>query len=164
MAGAAEPNLHPNAQRVQRALASAGCRGQVRQLSESTRTSAEAAAALGVEVGQIAKSLVFLADRRPVVVIMSGRDRVDTGTLARVLGATEVRRADADAVRQATGYPIGGVSPAGLPAGLEVLVDRGLVACNLIWAAAGTPNAVYPTTFEELLALTGGRAADVSER
>ena len=97
------------------------------------------------------------------MVIMSGRDRVDTSSLARTVGAKEIRRADAESVKRATGYPIGGVSPAGLPAGVKVLVDNGLALHDLIWAAAGTPHAVYPTTFEELLRLTGGRPADVRE-
>jgi prolyl-tRNA editing enzyme YbaK/EbsC (Cys-tRNA(Pro) deacylase) len=155
--------LHPNAQRVQAALAAAGCHGRVRELAESTRTSAEAAAALGVEVGQIAKSLVFVADGRPVVVVASGRDRVSTAALARELGASRVSRADADFVKDKTGYPIGGVSPAGLPPEVEVLVDRGLARYESIWAAAGTPHAVYPTTFEELLRATGGRVVEVAE-
>jgi prolyl-tRNA editing enzyme YbaK/EbsC (Cys-tRNA(Pro) deacylase) len=162
-AGPASP-LHPNAQRAQAALSAAGCRGQVRELTESTRTSAEAAAALGVEVGQIAKSLVFVADGRPVVVIASGSDRVDTSSLARELGASLVSRADADFVKETTGYPVGGVSPAGLPEGVEVLVDRGLASYEAIWAAAGTPHAVYPTTFAELLKVSDGRVVDVAER
>lgn len=158
-----EPSLHPNAQRAQAALAAAGCRARVRQLTDSARTSAEAAAALGVEIGQIAKSLVFLADDRPVVVIMSGPDRVDTHAVGLVVDAAKVTRADADVVREATGYPIGGVSPAGLSPDLPVLVDEGLARYDVIWAAAGTPHAVYPTNFPELLTVTGGQAVDVAQ-
>ena len=129
----------------------------VRQIPDSTRTSAEAAAALGVEVGQIAKSLVFLADGGPVMVVASGADRVDTAKLSAHLGGAAITRADADAVRAATGYPIGGVSPAGLDRSLPVLVDRALAGFDEVWAAAGTPNAVFPTTFDELLVIAGGR-------
>ncbi|HTW07055.1 MAG TPA: YbaK/EbsC family protein [Acidimicrobiales bacterium] len=156
--------LHRNAQRAQEALAAAGVLAEVRQLADSARTSVEAAAALGVQVGQIAKSLVFVADGAPVVVIASGPDRVDLALTAKALGAASVSRADADAVRAATGYPIGGVSPAGLPDGLAVLVDRGLAAYEVVWAAAGTPHTVYPTNFAELLHVTGGRAVDVREQ
>ena len=155
--------LHPNARRVQEALAAAGSPARVRQLTDSARTAPEAAAALGVEVAQIAKSLVFLADGRPVAVIASGADRVDTAAVAREVGAAKVRRADADAVRQATGFPIGGVSPAGLPDGLEVLIDRALSSYEVIWAAAGTPHTVYPTSYSELVRVTGGRSVDVRE-
>ncbi|HMK97156.1 MAG TPA: YbaK/EbsC family protein [Acidimicrobiales bacterium] len=156
-------DLPPNARRVQAALVAAGCRGQVRALTDSTRTSAEAAAALGAETAQIAKSVVLVADGRPVVVLMSGSQRVATAALAATLGVAHVQKASADEVKEATGYPIGGVSPAGLPAGLEVLVDKGLARHEIVWAAAGTPHAVYPTNFIELLKLTGGRPVEVAE-
>jgi Cys-tRNA(Pro) deacylase len=156
-------DLHPNARRVQDALAAAGVAGRVRELDASARTSTEAADALGVEVGQIAKTLVFLADGRPVVVIASGSDRVDTAALARAAGVDKVKRADADAVKATTGYSIGGVSPAGLPPGVEVFIDRGLSRYEVIWAAAGTHFAVYPTTFADLESVTGGRVVDVAE-
>jgi prolyl-tRNA editing enzyme YbaK/EbsC (Cys-tRNA(Pro) deacylase) len=156
-------NLHPNARRVQEALAAAGVGGRVRELDASARTSAEAADALGVEVGQIAKTLVFLAGGRPVVVIASGSDRVDVAALARVVRVDRVKRADADAVKAATGYSIGGVSPAGLPAAVEVLIDGGLSRYEVIWAAAGTHYAVYPTSFADLVSVTGGRVVDVAE-
>jgi Cys-tRNA(Pro) deacylase len=156
-------NLHPNARRVQDALAAAGVEGRVRELDASARTSAEAAEALGVEVGQIAKTLVFLADGRPVVVVASGSDRVDTAALARLVGVDKVKRADADAVKAATGYSIGGVSPAGLPPGVEIVIDQGLSRYETIWAAAGTHYAVYPTTFTDLVSLTGGRVVEVAE-
>jgi prolyl-tRNA editing enzyme YbaK/EbsC (Cys-tRNA(Pro) deacylase) len=156
-------DLHPNARRVQDVLAAAGVEGRVRELHASARTSAEAAEALGVEVGQIAKTLVFLADGRPVIVIASGSDRVDVAALARVVTVDRVKRADADAVKSATGYSIGGVSPAGLPSGVEVLIDTGLSRYEVIWAAAGTHYAVYPTSFADLVAVTGGRVVDVAE-
>ena len=156
--------MHPAAQRVQDLLAAAGASGQVRELSDSARTSAEAAAALGVDVAQIAKSLVFRVGDGVVLVVASGADRVDTAALSAALGGAPVGRADADAVRAATGYPIGGVSPVGLPGELTVLVETALSAYDVVWAAAGTPHTVFPTTYDELLRLTGGRPSDVRQR
>jgi prolyl-tRNA editing enzyme YbaK/EbsC (Cys-tRNA(Pro) deacylase) len=153
--------MHRNAQRVQEALRAVGSDAEVVELPTSARTSAEAADALGVAVGQIAKSLVFVADGRPVLAVLSGDDRLDTTLLARHLGAGRVERADADTVRAATGFPIGGVSPVANPEGLRVLVDRGLDAHREVWAAAGTPHAVFRTTFAELVSVSGGEAADV---
>jgi len=150
-------DLHPNAARVQDALTRAGAEGSVRQLDESTATSADAAVALGVEVAQIGKSLVFLGDDRAVVIVLSGADRLDTGALARFLGVGSVRRPDAQEVRFSTGYPIGGVSPLGLPQGVPVLIDEGLAGFDVIWVAAGTPNAVFPTTYEELIRIAPAR-------
>lgn len=155
------PRQHPNVERVQAALTAAGSGAVVRELAESTGTSEEAAAALGVEVAQIAKSLVFLADGEPVLVVASGADRVDTGSLGRALGAKRITRADAEAVRAATGYPIGGVSPVGLPAGLQVLVERALDRYETVFAAAGTPRTIFETSYDELLRLTGGEPSDV---
>ncbi|MDA8313504.1 MAG: YbaK/EbsC family protein [Actinomycetota bacterium] len=151
--------MHRNVQRVQEALRAAGSDAQVLELSASTRTSAEAAAAIGVEVGQIAKSLVFVVDGEPVVAVLSGVDRLDTEKLRTVLAGGTVERADADTVRSATGFPIGGVSPVGHRT--RVLVDGALAAYDVVWAAAGTPNAVYPTTFGELVAASGGEVADL---
>lgn len=155
---------HPNVERVQAALRAAGSSAEVRELAGSTRTADEAATALGVEVGQIAKSLVFLADGEPVLVVASGADRVDTAALGRTLGGKRITRADAEVVRAATGYPIGGVSPVGLPAGLPVLVERALDRHETVYAAAGTPYAVFRTTYDELLRLTGGEPSDVRVR
>lgn len=151
--------MHKNAIRVQEALRAAGSAAEVVELADSTRSSAEAAAAIGVEVGQIAKSLVFVADGEPVVVVLSGVDRLDVEKLRRMRGAARVERADADTVRSATGFPIGGVSPMAHDA--KVVVDSGLAAYDVVWAAAGTPNAVYPTTFAELVAACGGEVDDV---
>jgi prolyl-tRNA editing enzyme YbaK/EbsC (Cys-tRNA(Pro) deacylase) len=154
-------SLHRNAVRVQDALVAAGSTAVVRELPASAHTSGEAAAALGVGVDQIAKSLVFLADGEPVLVVLCGSDRLDPVRLAEHLGAAEVRRADADAVRQATGFPIGGVSPIGHAGGVRVVVDRALATYPVVWAAGGTPHAVFPTSFAELLAASGGEPADV---
>jgi prolyl-tRNA editing enzyme YbaK/EbsC (Cys-tRNA(Pro) deacylase) len=145
-------------------LEAAGCAGPVRALDASTRTAAEAAAALAVDVANIAKTLVFTADGEPVVAIVGGASRVDTGRLAEAIGAGSVGKADADAVRAATGYPIGGVSPVGLPEGLTVVIDTGLEPLDPIWAAAGHPMAVYRTTFDELVAVSDARPVDVAER
>lgn len=150
--------------RVAEAFASAGIDPEVRRFDESTRTAADAAAALRVGQGQIAKTLVFLADGNPVVVVMGGADRVDTEALGEVLDGATIGRADADAVRSGTGFAIGGVSPAGLPAGLTVLVDRSLSAVGEIWAAAGTPASVFRTDYAGLLAITGGREVSVAAR
>lgn len=158
-----EASLHPNAARVQSRLAAAGSGARVRQLSESTGTSAEAAAALGVSVDQIGKSLAFVADSRPVVAVLSGSDRLDTAALAALLGASDVRRPKAAEVKELTGYPIGGVSPIALPEGVTVVVDDRLAGLEVVWVAAGTPNTVFPTTFAELEALTGARTGRVRE-
>jgi prolyl-tRNA editing enzyme YbaK/EbsC (Cys-tRNA(Pro) deacylase) len=151
--------MHKNAQRVQDALRAAGSDAEVVELPTSARTSAEAAAAIGVGVGQIAKSLVFAVDGEPVVAVLSGTDRLDPDKLCLALGGATVERADADAVRAATGFPIGGVSP--LAHAARVVVDHGLAAYDVVWAAAGTPHAVFPTTFDELVVVSGGVVADV---
>jgi prolyl-tRNA editing enzyme YbaK/EbsC (Cys-tRNA(Pro) deacylase) len=154
-------SLHRNAARVQEALRAAGSGAAVRELPDSAHTSQEAAAALGVEVAQIAKTLVFVADGNAVLAVLSGADRLDTERLAAHLGAEEVRRADPEAVREATGFPIGGVSPVVHGDGIRVVVDRALEAFDVVWAAAGTPRAVFPTDFEELLRVSGGEPGDV---
>lgn len=155
--------LHPSAARVQKRLQAAGSRAVVRELPNSAHSAPEAAAALGVSLAQIAKSLVFLADDRPVLAVLSGADRVDLERLRVYLGARQVGRADAERVRRETGYAIGGVSPVGQPAAVRVLIDRGLEHLEEVWAAAGTPRAVFPTTFAELLEVTDGEPALVSE-
>ena len=148
--------LPARSEQVARALAAAGIPGTVRQLADSTRTAAEAAAALGCEVGAIANSLVFLADGQAVLVLTSGGHRVDTAALAARWGRGRLRRATPEQVREATGQAIGGVAPTGHPAPLPTVVDRALTGHPRVWAAAGTPHTVFPTTAEELLRLTGG--------
>ena len=130
-------------------------------LPDAVTTAAAAAAALGVEVGQIANSLVFDADGAPLLVLTSGSHRVDTGKVAALIGVERVRRASPDFVRAATGQAIGGVAPVGHPAPLRTLVDRDLARYDEVWAAGGIPHAVFPTSYEELLAVTGGEPADV---
>lgn len=154
-------DLRPSVVRVQDALIAAGAKGSVRMLDDSARTAAEAAAALGVEVGQITNSLIFVADGEPLLVLTSGRHRVNTSKVAELVGVTKVSRADADFVREHAGVAIGGVSPIGHPRPLQTLVDVALNDYDVVWAAAGHTHAVFPTTFDELLTLTGGTAANV---
>jgi prolyl-tRNA editing enzyme YbaK/EbsC (Cys-tRNA(Pro) deacylase) len=154
---------HPTAQRVQERLDERGLEIAVRTLEASTRTAAEAAAAVGCEEGQIVKSLVFVADGTPVLVLTSGGNRVDPAKVARLTGAAAVRKADADEARSATGFAIGGTPPFGHPRPLEVLVDRDLTRFDLVWAAAGTPRHVFPITPAALLDASGGTATDVAE-
>ncbi len=161
--GRVASDLHPNVVRVQDALLAAGAKGGVRLLDESAHTAAEAAAALGVEVGQITNSLVFVADGEPLLVLTSGRHRVDTAKVAEIVGVAKVSRADADFVREHTGVAIGGVSPIAHPRPLRTLVDVALNDYDVVWAAAGHTHAVFPTTFDELLTLTGGAPAAVGD-
>ncbi len=154
--------MHRSAARVQTALASLGAVGTVLELEATTRTAQEAAAAIGTTVAQIAKSLVFLAGEEPVLVIVSGIHRASLPALASYLKA-DVKRADADAVRRLTGFPIGGVPPVGHLAPLRVLIERGLWEHAEIWAAAGTPNAVFRTSPDELLRITAGEIVTVRE-
>ncbi|MGF1664378.1 MAG: YbaK/EbsC family protein [Kineosporiaceae bacterium] len=147
-------------------MAERGVEPAIRVLPGSARTAAEAAAQLGIEVGQIANSLVFAVEPAgetgAVLVLTSGRHRVDTGLVAQLLGAERVRRADAELVRAASGFAIGGVAPVGHPRPLPTLVDAALADYDQVWAAAGHPYAVFPTTARGLVDLTGGRLAVVS--
>jgi prolyl-tRNA editing enzyme YbaK/EbsC (Cys-tRNA(Pro) deacylase) len=129
---------------------------------EGTRTALDAAAAIGCTVGAIVKSLVFVADGRPVLVLTSGANRVDEARLAAVLGAGAVRKADADEVRTTTGYAIGGTPPFGHDTTLEVLLDEDLAAHAQVWAAAGTPSTVFPIDPATLAAVTGARRVEVA--
>ena len=156
--------LHPNAANVARALAGLGVAGHVRELDERAGTAAEAAALLGIEIGAVANSLVFDADGVPLLVMTSGSHRADTERLGSLVGATHVRRASADFVRAATGQPIGGVAPVGHPVALRTIVDVDLARYDVIWAAGGHPHYVFPTTYDELLRVTAGEAAEVGEQ
>jgi prolyl-tRNA editing enzyme YbaK/EbsC (Cys-tRNA(Pro) deacylase) len=153
--------VHPNAVRVQHALRAGGAQFDVVELTDAATTAALAADVLGVTVGQIANSLVFVADGEPVLVLTSGANRVATAKLAKLLGATTVQRADPDTVRAATGFPIGGVAPVGHLTALGVLIDQDLAQHSEIWASAGTPHTVFRTTYAELTRLSGARPADV---
>jgi prolyl-tRNA editing enzyme YbaK/EbsC (Cys-tRNA(Pro) deacylase) len=154
--------VHANAERVSAALRASGASGEIRELDDSARTAVDASRALNVPVGAIVKSLVFTADGSPILVLASGDHQVDTSAVAVLLGVERVKRADADLVRAATGFPIGGVAPIAHPEPLTTLVDRHLATFAVIWAAAGTPHTVFPTTYTELLRLTDGRPANVA--
>ena len=154
-------NSHPSVVRVTDKLAELGAGGQVRTLDDAARTAAQAAAQLGIEVAQIANSLVFAADGAPLLVMASGGHRVDTAKVAAIVGATSVDRASPEFVREHTGFAIGGVAPVGHPEPLRTLVDTALDQYDVVWAAAGHPHTVFPTTYAELVRLTGGTPADV---
>ncbi|HEX2314756.1 MAG TPA: YbaK/EbsC family protein [Thermomonospora sp.] len=153
--------MHSNAERVAAVLREAKAAGEVVELPEAARTAEEAARQLGCPVGAIVKSLVFAADGEPLLVLASGAHQVDTARLAGLAGAQKVRRAAPELVREATGQPIGGVAPVGHPAPLRTLVDTWLERHEVVWAAAGHPHTVFPTSYGELLRLTGGTPADV---
>jgi prolyl-tRNA editing enzyme YbaK/EbsC (Cys-tRNA(Pro) deacylase) len=144
-------------------LDSLGVPGQVRELPAAAPTAASAAAQLGCEVGAIANSLIFDADGAPLLVMTSGAHRVDTALVASLVGAAVVGRASPASVRSWTGQPIGGVGPVGHPAPIRTLVDTWLSKYDVIWAAAGHPHTVFPTTFDELVRITNGTPADVSQ-
>ena len=143
--------------RVQSFLANAGIVSQIVALSDSARTAAEAAQSLGIEVGQVASSIVFkLPSGNALLVITSGRHRVDTKLVAAAIGVEKLHRADADFVRDSSGFAIGGVSPLGWISKPEItLIDEALNDYEVVWAAAGHPHAVYPTTYAELIQCTG---------
>ncbi|MEZ5188999.1 MAG: YbaK/EbsC family protein [Microbacterium sp.] len=149
-------NLPARSRMVHEALRAAGIAGEIVVLPDAASTAALAAAALGVEVGAIANSLVFWSDDAPLLVMTSGAHRVDTTALAERLGRGDIRRATPDQVREATGQAIGGVAPTGHPAPLVTIVDEALAAYSEIWAAGGTPHTVFPLTYNELVRLTGG--------
>lgn len=155
--------MHPSSARILDLLTAAGLRSQVRTLADSARTAAEAAAALDCEVGAIASSLVFLADGEPILVLTSGSHRVDTDLLARQIGARTIARADAARVREATGQPIGGVAPIGHPAPVTTYIDVELKKHGELWAAAGTPHAVFEIAYDDLRRITNAIEVTVEE-
>lgn len=158
------PDLSPSARRVQDILDGIGLGHRVIEHEQSTRTSQEAADAVGCAVGQIAKSLIFRARTtgQPVLVIASGANRVDEKAVAALIGE-RIERADPEFVRAKTGFAIGGVPPLGHAEPPLVLIDDDLLAFDTIWAAAGTPNAVFRLTPDQLVSMTGGRPAQVKK-
>ncbi|MFP1629533.1 YbaK/EbsC family protein [Streptomyces sp. 5K101] len=152
---------HP---RFAEALRELGLDVPVRRFPDATRTAAQAAEAVGCDVSEIVKSLIFEADGRPVLVLMDGSSRVDVERVRTELGAESVRRANADLVRETTGYAIGGVPPFGHRTRTQVLADRGLLDHAVVWAAAGTPHTVFPLDPKTLIAHAGGTIVDVRER
>ena len=153
--------MHPAVERVQEALRRAGLDVEIVELNESTRTAQEAAHAVRAEVAQIVKSLVFMAEADPVLILVSGANRVDADLVAKTLGRP-IRQARAEEVRQATGFAIGGVAPVGLTRELPVYFDSTLLTFARVWAAAGTPRSVFPIAPGELLRVTGALPISVA--
>ena len=151
----------PAVRRVRAAIEANALPGEIKVLNESAKTAVDAAKGLGIEVGQIASSLVFkLPDGSPLLVITSGRHRVDTDLVARHLEVSALARADADWVKSVSGFSVGGVAPIGwesedLSVRTKVVIDQALAEYEVMWAAAGHPHAVFPTSFDELHRITG---------
>lgn len=155
-------HVHKNVRAVVAAGAERGLTIEPRSFPDGTKTAADAAAAIGVEVGQIVKSLVFLVDDAPVMALVAGDNQLDERKLAAVHGG-KVSRADADAVRAATGFPIGGVPPIGHATDLPVYVDADLLRWSEVWAAAGTWTDVFPIPPDELVRVSGGTVVDLAK-
>ncbi len=150
--------------RVIASLEALGVDGEVHVLSESARTAQAAASSLGIEVGQIASSLIFkLPDQSPLLIITSGRHRVDTELVARTLGFESLGTVDANYVKEKSGFSIGGVAPIGWITKARILIDVALKDYEIVWAAAGHPHAVFPTSFEELIRVSGAQPVIVEE-
>ena len=154
--------MHPTTARVAAALEAAKVQTEVREFDQATRTAQQAADTLGVPVGAIVKSLCFMADDEPIMALVSGVNRADITKVAQALGSEIVTRANADQVRAATGYAIGGVPPVAHTRRLRMLLDRDLLGYDELWAAAGTPHSVFRLTPAQLVALTGGEVADIA--
>ncbi|MFD9435166.1 YbaK/EbsC family protein [Streptomyces sp. NPDC060002] len=154
---------HPRFAEALRELGLDQLHTRVRRFPEATRTAAEAAAAIGCELSQICKSLIFAADGVPVLVLMDGASRVDLELVRRELGARKVTRVAADVVRETTGYAIGGVPPFGHRTRTRVLADRKLLAHDIVWAAAGNPHVVFPMAPGDLVEHADATLVDVRE-
>ncbi len=161
---AAHVTIHPSSQRVVNAAASLGLTIEVRDFPEGTRTAEDAARAVGVSVGQIVKSLVFLADGNPIICLVSGANRVDTTRLASAIGATTIARADANVAREATGFGVGGTPPFGHPQPLPVYCDPDLLTYDEVWAAGGTPMSVFAVEPRALVKASDARIIDLKEQ
>jgi prolyl-tRNA editing enzyme YbaK/EbsC (Cys-tRNA(Pro) deacylase) len=161
---ASRPAAHPRFAEALTALGLDSVLAEVRAFPEATRTAAQAAEAIGCELSEIVKSLIFAADGVPVLVLMDGSSRVDMELVRRELGAEKVTRPNADVVRETTGYAIGGVPPFGHRTKTRVLADRGLLDHAVVWAAAGTPHTVFPMDPKSLIAHAGGSLVDVREQ
>ena len=152
--------MKQSVQRVMSALAEHGIRVTPTEFTESTRTAEDAAAAIGTTVGQIVKSLVFMHEQQPILLLVSGPNRVDVTAVGKRLGMT-LERASADQVRAATSFSIGGVAPVGHPTTLPTWIDADLMSYELVWAAAGTPNTVFPISPEELRRISGAHVLEM---
>jgi prolyl-tRNA editing enzyme YbaK/EbsC (Cys-tRNA(Pro) deacylase) len=150
-------------ERFRAAAAAAGAAPDVRRFPEGTRTATDAAAAIGCEVDQIVKSLVFTADDGPLLALASGANRVDVRRLAELAGVADVRRATPEEARAATGYAVGGTPPFGHPQPVRTFCDPDLLRHEVVWAAAGTPDSVFPLTPADLVRWTGAEVADLAE-
>jgi prolyl-tRNA editing enzyme YbaK/EbsC (Cys-tRNA(Pro) deacylase) len=157
------PKRIRSADRVRAYLAEHGLADEIVMFEQSTKTAQMAADAMGCELGQIVKSLVFIAGETPVLALVAGDRRGDTGAIATLAGATGARFADADTVRAATGFAIGGVSPFDLPPGLMLLADDSLARYDIVYPAAGTPSSMVRIRLGHLLELTGARVARISQ-
>lgn len=164
MVPAVVSKLHRNAERVVAAARGLGLEIAPREFPEGTRTADDAARAIGVEVGQIVKSLVFLVDGEAVLALVSGANQLDEAKLASAAGGAVVERAGAETVRSVTGYPVGGVPPIGHATPLRVFVDEDLLAFDEVWAAAGTPHCNFASAPDALVRATGATVADVARR
>ena len=154
-------DVHPNVTRVVQAAKERGLEITTRRFPEGTKTAQDAANAIGVSLGQIVKSLVFAVDGEIVMAFVSGANQLDEKKLAQAAGGLKCSRVDADAVREATGFPIGGVPPLGLATYLRVFIDPDLLQYNEVWAAAGTWNDVFAVAPELLAQVTGGVVVDL---
>ena len=156
--------MSKSVRRFEEAARKTGLSFEILRFAEGTRTAADAARAVGCDVGQIVKSLVFVADGGAFLALTSGRNQADPDRLAVAMGVQEVRRANADEVRAATGFAIGGTPPFGHPRLLTVLVDRDLMSYPEVWAAAGAPDAVFSLPPDDLVRASGGRVEDFAAR
>jgi prolyl-tRNA editing enzyme YbaK/EbsC (Cys-tRNA(Pro) deacylase) len=157
------PKRRPSVERVEHYLRERGLEIEVLEMDKSTRTAQLAAQAIGTELGSIVKSLVFLADGDPVLVLVAGDRRADPDKLKSLLGARRVMIANADQVRHASGFAIGGVPPVAHDQPLLTLIDGNLSRFETVYAAAGSPQAIFPIAYGQLVALTGGREVDCTE-
>ena len=156
-----DEKIHPNVARVTQAAKDAGLEIEVRKFPEGTKTAQDAADAIGVTVGQIVKSLVFGVDDEIVMALVSGVNQLDEKKLAAAAGGAKCKRVDADAVREATGYAIGGVPPLGLATQMRIFIDPDLLQYDEVWAAAGTWNDVFAIKPDSLAHSTGGLIVDL---
>ncbi|MFZ5642137.1 MAG: YbaK/EbsC family protein [Bacillota bacterium] len=152
----------PEILRVQKYIERFGLGLKVMELDENTGTSELAAAALGVEVGQIAKTLLFLADGEPIMVVASGDVKIKSGRLKKLTGSSKVRMADPDTVNRITGYSVGGVCPVALPGKIRILLDDSMKRFPVVYAAAGTARSALPVDMEQIEIITGGEWVDLS--
>jgi prolyl-tRNA editing enzyme YbaK/EbsC (Cys-tRNA(Pro) deacylase) len=157
-------SMHPNGVRVLDALRAAGVSADIVETLEGSPTAATAAAQLDIEVGQVCNSLLFNADGGPLLILASGGHKVDVDRVAKGLGFESIHRPDADFVREHTGQPIGGVAPVGHPSPVRTIVDTHLATWEVVWAAGGHPHYVFPTSFDQLVRITGGDPLDVGVR